>query len=72
MLEISWFVQCVTETSTKSFQIFTTDYTCDITTTGQLEEVYDPKDLKILEQLGIEHEENLDIPANPHDDPDYF
>jgi hypothetical protein len=55
------------------------------------EEVYDPKDLQMLEQLGIEHEENLepsdylhyldnfdnddertDIPANPHDDPDYF
>jgi hypothetical protein len=55
------------------------------------EEVYDPKDLQMLEQLGIKHEENLessdylhyldnfdrvdertDIPANPHDDPDYF
>jgi hypothetical protein len=55
------------------------------------EEVYDPKDLQMLERLGIEHEENLelsdylhyldnfdsddertDIPANPHDDPDYF
>jgi hypothetical protein len=23
------------------------------------EEVYDPKDLQMLEQLGIEHEENL-------------
>jgi hypothetical protein len=55
------------------------------------EEVYNPKELQMLEQLGIEHEENLepsdylhylnnfdsddertDIPANPHDDPDYF
>jgi hypothetical protein len=24
------------------------------------EEVYDPKDLQMLEQLGIEHEENLE------------
>jgi hypothetical protein len=55
------------------------------------EEVYDPKDLQMLERLGIEHEENLEpsdylhyldnfdsddkrtyIPANPHDDLDYF
>jgi hypothetical protein len=54
-------------------------------------EVYDPKELQMLERLGIENEENLepsdylhyldnfdsddertDIPANPHDDPDYF
>jgi hypothetical protein len=55
------------------------------------EEVYDPKDLQMLERLSIENEENLErsdflhyldnfeiddertnIPANPHDDPDYF
>jgi hypothetical protein len=30
------FVQCVTETFTKSFQIFTTAYTCDKTTTRQI------------------------------------
>jgi hypothetical protein len=36
VVEISPFVQCVTETFTKSFQIFTIAYTCDITTTHQI------------------------------------
>jgi hypothetical protein len=41
MLEISWFVHCVNETFAKSFQIFTTAYTCDITTTRQISRFLD-------------------------------